>query len=105
MPSWKFCPHESTRLREQVGAKILTSSLHIAKPCIQGGAGGVGCGYTPRKRNLFQIFSEVLPSLEFFLLVIWMSRVTHIEQSHFCSAGSIVSVGAILDLRFAELCL
>lgn len=67
MPSWKFRPQESTRLREQVGAKILLSSLHIAKPCIQGGGGGVGCGYTLRKRNLFLIFPEVLPSLEFFV--------------------------------------
>lgn len=29
-----------------------------------------------------------------FLLVIWMSRVTNIEQSHFCSLGSILTVGS-----------
>lgn len=80
-PWWKFCPHESTQLREQVGAKIPTSSLHFAKLCTQGGGGGVGCGYTLRKKNLFLIFSGVILSLEFFLLVLWMSRVTSIEQS------------------------
>lgn len=89
-PSWKFCPQKSTQLREQVGAKIPISSLHFAKPCTQGGGGGVGCGYTLRKKNLFLIFSGVILSLEFFLLVLWMSRVTSIEQSFLFSRCYII---------------
>lgn len=74
-----FAP--TRKLREQAGAKIPISSLHFAKPCTQGGGGGVGCGYTLRKKSLFLIFSGVILSLEFFLLVLWRSRVTSIEQS------------------------
>lgn len=89
--SWKFCSHKSTWLREQVGAKI--SPLCTLLSLVPGVEVERWESRYTEEREPFSNFLRGRSVFWGFLLVIWMSWVTNIEQSHFCSAGSVLTVG------------